>query len=118
MYTTSDFKIGQTAYIEILVKSRKGYPLKECYYPCEITTVGKEFVTAAGYHFEQSDKYYGALAESTVFLPEVVLWPNLEALTEKIEKEKMIREIRDYFDEARINLNLNELRKIKEIIGY
>ena len=115
MYKVSDFKKGETAYIEILNKSRKHCPLKECYYPCEITEIG-DFVIAAGYCFEPSNRFCGALAEHTSFIPEVALWPTLDALTEKIEKENLVSEIKEYFSEPSVNLSLNELKQIKEII--
>ena len=103
MYKVSDFKVGQTAYIENLVKTRRGRPFEECFFACDVEKVGRKYVTADRKQFEESECFKGGLAEHSYYSPEYVLWPSLEAITEKIEKENLYNTIKTAFSIRAIN---------------
>lgn len=116
MYEISDFKTGQTAYVENLAKTRRGYPLEQCFFACDIEKVGRKYVTADRKQFEESDYYKGGLVEHSDYSPEYVLWPSLEAITEKFEKEKLYNRIKTDFSYSSEYFSLEDLRKISEIL--
>ena len=119
MYKITDFKVGQTAYIELTGNARRAKRTKEeLIKECTVESIGRKYVTANGIKFKEHDYNYGGLIEHTSYCIDYVLYPNRKAIEDKLEKEELILSLHSIFTGSRINnLSLDKLRKICEIIN-
>lgn len=119
MYKISDFKVGEKAYIELVGNRARGKRGSELIVECTVEAVGRKYVTANGIKFEEHDAYYG-LKEHSSYSPNYLLHPSKKDIEDRLEKEGLIFEIKEFFsgsDRYLANkVSLEKLREIKRII--
>lgn len=114
-YTIKDFTVGQTAYIELTGNASRGKTKKECIVECTVQSIGRKYVTANGIQFRETDANYGGgLVEKTDYCVDFILYPNKQAISDKMEKESLLDKIKYKTDFSK--MSLEQLRKIDEII--
>ena len=122
MYKISDFKVGQTAYIELTGNAIRGIKCnsEEAIRECIIESVGRKYVTAYGSKFEEHNFSYGGLKEHTDMCVNYVLYPCKQDILDKFEKENIIDECKNVFGGLikckADSFSLEKLRAIKKII--
>lgn len=116
----SDFKVGDTVYIELQNNAaRYNKPnSEECIRECIVESVGRKYVTADGIKFEETDRNYDGLIQHTQYCVDFVLYDNKQTILDKFEKNKIITEwCRNYVGMNELKkLSLDKLRRILKII--
>lgn len=122
-----DFKVGQTVYVELTRDASRGKTTEQCIEEWRITSVGRKYVKAGRCSdgtiwgettFEYND-CYGRFVQKTDCCVDYILYPTREELEEKIEKSKLLNEVESFFRDCGKpkNLSIEQLKRIKEILG-
>ena len=116
----SDFKVGDTVYIELQNNAaRYNKPnSEECIRECIVESVGRKYVIAGDIKFEETDCNYDGLIQHTQYCVDFVLYDNKQTILDKFEKNKIITELRrNYVGMNELKkLSLDKLRRILKII--
>lgn len=122
MFKLNDFKVGQTAWIELTGNASRGKTpnSEELIKQCTVTSVGRKYVIADGKKFKEHECLYGGLIEHSEYCADYVLYPNKKDILDKFEKEDLINDCKRVFEGygkcAASEFSLDKLRKIKKMI--
>jgi len=120
-YKLSDFKPGQKAYIELTGNYGRGLSREDLIKECTVESVGKKYVKAAGIKFKEHSGSYDGLVEHTEYCVNHVLYPNRQALDDKLEKEDLVVTLKSVFTGTircqADTFSLEKLRKINKVIN-
>ena len=118
MYKITDFKVVQKVALEVTGNEArrpnyKDNPIRDGV----VEKVGKKYVTVCGRRFEEHPAYVG-LREKTDSCVNFVLYPNKQVLEAKLEKDKLLFNIQEFFRHPNNSkeLTLNQLKEIQKII--
>lgn len=111
----ADFKVGQLAYLELTGNAKREKKKEELIQECVIEAVGRKYVRARGRKFEEHDAYNG-LKEHTSYSIDYLLYPTKEVIQNKLEKEELLSEIKNFFSHGGNELSLEQLKEIKNLI--
>lgn len=115
--TLQDFKIGQTAYIELTGNMKRGKQGEDLIRECTVEAVGRKYVTANGIQFMETDSnYYTGLIEKTNCCVNFVLYPTRELLMDKMLRESLINKLNYNTDFSK--LPLEQLKTIYNILYW
>ncbi|MDU7032035.1 MAG: hypothetical protein E6357_30745 [Clostridiales bacterium] len=117
-----NFKVGQTAYIELTGNASRGKKpnSEELIKQCTVTSVGRKYVIADGKKYKEHDFSYVGLIEHTEYCMDSVLYPNKKDILDKFEKENLINSCKRVFEGfgkcVASEFSLDKLRNIKKMI--
>lgn len=101
-----DFKVGQTVYVELTGNARRGKTAEQCIEEWEITFVGRKYIKARKkengiFRFETTFEFQGyneRFVEKTAYSEKnYVLYAAKQEIEEKREKNRLFREIEEWF---------------------
>jgi hypothetical protein len=124
MYKLTDFKQGQTVWVELTGNANRYKNDDELIEEWEVISVGKKYVTAkrknGGYEvkFKETDLNYDGLIQNTQYCVDYILYPSKEEISNKFEKEELVDWIKKQFSGygRKSKYSLEQLRKVKEIL--
>lgn len=122
MYKVSDFKVGDTVYLELTGNAvrYKRRNTEECIKEAVVTSVGRKYVTVGDdTKFEISNNdYYRGLVQHTQYCVDYVLYKSKQEILDKFESEKLLSEVRSFFQYGKTRcLQLDDLRSINDLIN-
>lgn len=119
MFKITDFEVGQKVALELVGNEARRVkdgeiPVREAV----VEKVGKKYVTVQGRQFFEHPAYVG-LREKTDSCVNFILYPNKKVLDEKLEKDRILSKIREFYNcSGKLEtLTLVQARNVLEIFN-
>lgn len=120
MIKISDFKVGQTVYIESISSNYRGLRSNNKIREDVVTEVGRKYITVGYDKFQASnlDFYEGCFVQKTNYSPDFILYPSKQYMENVLYKRKLVSKTESLLSKNRLKkLSVEQLEEILKIIS-
>lgn len=119
MVKISDFKVGQTVYMEVIGNAKRHREKEDLIIESKVEKVGRKYVTVGRIKFEDTDgRSFDGLVESSEYSPNYILYPSKEVIDEVFYRRRLFSSVNSLLCGKKIEqLSTEQLEEILKIIS-